>query len=86
MNVSDSFSLLFIISAIASTLVYFACIADATKGLGIKSIHVFLVPIGSFIVVAGFLAGILQAKSKKAVSWRGRDYCMKEQVQNSISV
>ncbi len=85
-NLGDSFSLLFFISAIASILVYFACIADATKGLGIKSIHVILIPIGSFIVVAGFLAGILQAKSKTAVTWRGRDYCMKEQVQNSISV
>ncbi len=85
-GMSNSFSLLFIVSAIASAMVYFACILDATKGLGIKSIHAFLVPIGSFIVVVGFLAGILQAKSKVAVSWRGRDYCMKEQVQNSISV
>jgi hypothetical protein len=45
-----------------------------------------LVPIGSFIVVSGFLAGILQAKGKTALTWRGRTYCMKEQIQNSISV
>ncbi len=85
-HLGNSFELLFFISAIASTLVYFACVADATKALQIKTIHALLVPIGSFIVVSGFLAGIVQANGKTAVTWRGRKYCMKEQVQNSISV
>jgi hypothetical protein len=85
-HLGNSFELLFFISAIASTLVYFASVADATKALQIKTIHALLVPIGSFIVISGFLAGIVQANGKTAVTWRGRKYCMKEQVQNSISV
>jgi hypothetical protein len=43
-------------------------------------------PIGSFVVASGFLSGILQAKSNMSVSWRGRNYSMKDHVQNSISV
>jgi len=43
-------------------------------------------PVGSFIVVCGFLAGLIQAKSKAAVSWRGRTYQMTGQTQKSINV
>jgi len=43
-------------------------------------------PVGSFIVVCGFLAGLIQAKSKTAVSWRGRTYHMRGQTQKSINV
>jgi len=32
------------------------------------------------------LAGLIQAKSKTAISWRGRTYHMKGQVQKSINV
>jgi hypothetical protein len=81
-----SFTILLISSILAFCLVYFAGIIDATKGLQIKWIYSLLVPVGSFIVVAGFLMGMLQAKSKTAVSWRGRSYSMKEHVTNSISV
>ena len=81
-----SFIILLISSILACCLVYFAGIIDATKGLQIKWIYSLLAPVGSFIVVAGFLMGMLQAKSKTAVSWRGRSYSMKEHVTNSISV
>jgi len=81
-----SFTILLISSILACCLVYFAGIIDATKGLQIKWIYSLLAPVGSFIVVAGFLMGMLQAKSKTAVSWRGRSYSMKEHVTNSISV
>jgi len=81
-----SFTILLVSSIIAFCLVYIAGIIDATKGLQIKLVYCLLVPVGSFIVVAGFLMGILQAKSKTAVSWRGRTYSMKEHVTNSISV
>ena len=81
-----SFTILLISSILACCLVYFAGIIDATKGLQIKWIYSLLAPVGSFIVVAGFLMGMLQAKSKTAVSWRGRIYSMKEHVTNSISV
>jgi len=81
-----SFTILLISSILTCCLVYFAGIIDATKGLQIKWIYSLLAPVGSFIVVAGFLMGMLQAKSKTAVSWRGRSYSMKEHVTNSITV
>jgi len=81
-----SFTILLISSILACCLVYFAGIIDATKGLQIKWIYSLLAPVGSFIVVAGFLMGMLHAKSKTAVLWRGRSYSMKEHVTHSITV
>jgi hypothetical protein len=63
-----------------------AGIIDAKKGLQLENIYSIFAPVGSFIVVAGFFMGILQAKSNTAVSWRGRSYSMKEHVTDSISV
>jgi glycosyltransferase involved in cell wall biosynthesis len=85
-NATVSFTILLFVSSLASGLVYLATLVDATKGLSLSAFHALFAPIGSFIVVTGFLAGILQAKSKSAISWRGRTYCMKEQVQSSINV
>ena len=85
-NSTDSFFMLFVISCIASTLVYIGGILDATKGLDLKIKYSLFAPVGSFIVVCGFLAGLLQAKSKTALSWRGRTYNMKGQIQKSINV
>jgi len=85
-NFSNSFSILFYTSIIASILVYIAGIIDAKIGLGLKLIYSLFVPIGSFIVVSGFLVGILHAKTQSAISWRGRSYSMKDHIQNSISV
>ena len=83
---SDSSLILFVISCIASLLVYLGGIIDAVKGLELKLRYSLLAPVGSLIVVSGFLAGLIQAKSKTAVSWRGRTYQMKGQVQKSINV
>ena len=80
-----SVSLLFSVSFLATILIYVAAFVE-TKGLQIKQKYALLWPVGSFIVVCGFLSGILQAKSKSAVSWRGREYAMKDQIQDSISV
>jgi len=85
-NSTDSFLMLFVISCTASILVYIGGILDATKGLDLKIKYSLFAPVGSFIVVSGFLAGLIQAKSKTAVSWRGRTYHMKGQVQKSINV
>ena len=84
----NSFSslVLLVASIVSSILVYTAGILDAKKGLGLESVYSIFAPIGSFIVVAGFFMGILQAKSNTAVSWRGRSYSMKEHVTDSISV
>ena len=85
-NSTDSFLMLFVISCIASILVYIGGVLDATKGLDLKVKYSLFAPVGSFIVVGGFLAGLIQAKSKTALSWRGRTYSMKGQSQKSINV
>jgi len=85
-NSTDSFLMLFAISCIASILVYIGGMLDATKGLDLKIKYSLFAPVGGFIVVSGFLAGLIQAKSKTAISWRGRTYHMKGQVQKSINV
>lgn len=84
-NEGNSFVLLFIVSMIAGILLYISAFIE-TKILYLKFTNAFLCPVGSFIVVFGFLSGILQAKSNAAVSWRGRSYSMKEYVQDSIQV
>jgi glycosyltransferase involved in cell wall biosynthesis len=85
-NSADSFLMLFVISCIASILVYIGGMLDATKGLDLKIKYSLFAPVGGFIVSCGFLAGLIQAKSKTAISWRGRTYHMKGQVQKSINV
>ena len=83
---SDSSLALFVISCIASSLVYLGGMFDAVKGLDLKLRYSLFAPVGSLIVVCGFLAGLIQAKSKSAVAWRGRTYNMKGQIQKSINV
>lgn len=84
-DLSNSFLALFFSSLVASLLIYIAATIE-TKFLYLKFSNALLCPIGSFVVVFGFLGGIFQAKSKTAVSWRGRNYSMKEYVQDSIQV
>jgi len=83
---SMSFMILLIFSALASILIYIAGFIDATKGLQLRKIYSVLAPVGSFIVVSGFLSGMVQANSKNSISWRGRSYSMKEHVTSSISL
>jgi len=82
---TNSFSILVISSGLASLLVYIAAFIEI-RGLGQGAKYALFGPIGSFIVVCAFLAGMLQAKSKSAVSWRGRNYSMKEHIQDSIGI
>ena len=86
LNIETSSSVLFVIAAIASVLVYTGGILDAAKGVGSGIKYSLFAPIGCFIVVCGFFAGLIQATSKHAVSWRGRTYYMKDQIQKSINV
>ena len=85
-NRSESFSILFIISAITVLLLYIAAILETKKGLSLALGYALLGPIGSFIIVSGFAAGILQAKSNTAIMWRGRTYSLVDQIQHSISL
>jgi hypothetical protein len=80
-----SFFALFVVSIISSGLVYLAGSLDARE-LHLRLVHALCGPLGSLIIVSGFLAGILQAKTSMSVSWRGRIYSMKDHMQNSISV
>jgi cellulose synthase/poly-beta-1,6-N-acetylglucosamine synthase-like glycosyltransferase len=85
-SLSESFFVLFVISGLTVFLVYIAAILEAKKGLSLGIRHAILGPVGSFIIVSGFAAGILHAKSDTAVMWRGRTYSMVDQIQNSISL
>ncbi len=83
---SISFSILFTTSLLASILIYTGAIIEVKKTLFLRVTHAVFAPIGSLVVVLGFLSGLLQAKSTSSVSWRGRSYSMKDHAQNSISV
>lgn len=82
---STSFSVLFGISIIATIMIYIGAIIEVKKLLQLKIIDALFAPIGSLVVTLGFLCGLLQAKNS-TVSWRGREYHLKDHVQNSISV
>jgi len=83
---ADSFFILMVSSSIASILIYVGAIIEAIRGLQLKLSHALMCPVGGFIVVIGFLSGIIQAKSDTAILWRGRSYSLKDHAQNSISI
>ena len=80
-----SFLILFGTSLLGSLLIYLGAVIEA-KELQIKLGNTAFGPIGSMIIVLAFFSGIVQAKSNSAVSWRGRNYSLKEHTQNSINV
>lgn len=82
---SESFPALFAASIVSSGMIYAAGMLDARE-LRIRFRHALCGPLGSLIIVSGFLSGILQAKRSMSVSWRGRVYSMRDHMQNSISV
>jgi len=76
-----------LISAIISTITIFsASVMETRMGLNLNIVNSIFAPIGSIIVILGFLAGILQANKSTAVSWRGRNYSVKEFSQNYLKV
>ncbi len=75
-----------ITSAIASVLIYIGAIIEVKIGLKLKLAYAIFAPLGSLVVVLGFLNGLVQAKRTSAVTWRGRSYSMKDHSQSSISV
>jgi cellulose synthase/poly-beta-1,6-N-acetylglucosamine synthase-like glycosyltransferase len=79
-------SLVFVSSLIASILIYTGAIIEVKKGLHLKLIYALFGPIGSLVVVLGFLSGLLQATRDSSVSWRGRNYSMKDHIQDSIRI
>ncbi|MGD8918732.1 MAG: glycosyltransferase family 2 protein [Nitrosopumilaceae archaeon] len=83
-NLSNS--LVLVTSLIASILIYVGGITEVKKGLDLKFVHAVFAPIGSLVVVLGFLSGLCQAKKSSSVSWRGRNYSMKDHIQDSIRI
>ena len=81
-----SATILCITAGIASLLIYVGAVIEAKIGLELRFIHSLFAPIGSIVVVLGFLSGLLQAKKTSSVTWRGRSYSMKDHTQSSISV
>jgi len=81
-----SAKVLCITSAIASILIYTGAVIETKIGLELKLRYALFAPLGSFVVVLGFLSGLLQAKKTSSVTWRGRSYSMKDHSQSSISV
>lgn len=79
-------SLVFFFSAIASILIYIGAVIEVKKALYLKLSHALFGPIGSLVVVLGFLSGLIQAKKDSSVSWRGRTYSMKDHIQDSIRI
>ena len=76
-----------LISAIISTITIFsASIMETKMGLDLSIMNSIFAPIGSIIVVLGFLSGILHANKSTAVSWRGRKYSVKEFSQDYLKV
>ena len=79
-------SMVFVSSLIASILIYLGAVIEVKKGLYLKLKYALFGPIGSLVVVLGFLGGLLQAKKDCSVSWRGRNYSMKDHIQDSIRI
>lgn len=81
-----SAKMLCVTAALASFLVYVAAIIETKFLLELRLVHALFAPLGSLVVVLGFLNGLLHAKKSSSISWRGRKYSMKDHTQNSISV
>ena len=81
-----SAKILCISAATASLLIYTGAIIEAKIGLHLSLIHALFAPLGSLVVVLGFLSGLLQAKRNESVMWRGRTYSMKDHTQRSINI
>lgn len=85
-NISESFGILCGISLISVGLFYLGSIIDAKKGLSLGFRHALFAPIGSTVIIAGFLTGILHARRSNSLTWRGRTYSLSETAQNSINL
>ena len=81
-----SFITLVSASIISTITIFSASIMETKMGLNLNVVNSIFAPVGSIIVVLGFLSGILQANKSAAVSWRGRKYSVKEFSQNYLKV
>ncbi len=85
-NDATSAKVLCIASAMTSVLIYTGAIIEVKVGLKLKLPYALFAPLGSLVVVLGFLSGLLQAKKSSSVTWRGRSYSVKDHTQSSIGL
>lgn len=83
---SISWMMLCIASVIASILIYVGATIEAKIGLKLKFAYALFAPLGGLVIVLGFLNGLLCVKSNSAITWRGRNYSIKDHTQNSINM
>lgn len=83
---SISWMMLCISSVIASILIYVGATIEAKIGLKLKFAYALFAPLGGLVIVLGFLNGLLCVKSNSAITWRGRNYSIKDHTQNSINM
>ena len=81
-----SAKILCITSVITSILIYIGATIEVKMGLGLKLRYALFAPLGSLVVISGFLIGLLKAKRSSSVTWRGRSYSMKDHTQSSIKI
>jgi len=67
-------------------MIYIGAVIEVKVGLKLKTGYAIFAPLGSLVVILGFLSGLLQAKRTSSVTWRGRSYSMKDHSQSSIRV
>ena len=81
----DSGAALLAASAAASALVY---AGTAMESAHLKSglLHALFAPLGALVVVAGFAAGLVRARGRNSVSWRGRSYTVRDHAQRPVSM
>ena len=85
-NISESSSILCGISLISVGLFYLGSTIDAKKGLSLGFRHALFAPIGSAVIIAGFLTGILHARRSNSLTWRGRTYSLSQTAQHPINL
>jgi hypothetical protein len=83
---SMSTKLLYCSAAVASALIYTGAVIEVKMGLKLKLIYALCAPLGGLVVTLGFFTGLIQAKGSSTVSWRGRNYSMKDHTQSSLSI
>jgi glycosyltransferase involved in cell wall biosynthesis len=66
--------ILFAISSATCILIIASGMIQAIAGLKINPLYPLVAPLAAAIIAFGFLSGIIKARRKKGVQWRGRDY------------
>src|SRR5574341_166688 len=66
--------MLFVVSSATCILIIASGMIQALAGLKINPVYPLMAPLAGAIISFGFLSGIIKARRKKGVQWRGRDY------------